>query len=109
MTVPLHKVLETFLVLKDGAEAAERDTFERVVTVLDKVKQDLDTLNVKEVQLGSLVAKDGVLEAVECGQDESCRVARLVDLAILHVVLEDFDATLATEHFLAIPTLLANV
>ena len=109
MAVPLHEVLEALLVLENGAQAAQRDAFERVVTRFNQVKKDLNTLNVEEVQLGPLVAIDSILEAIESGQDESCRVARLVHLHVLHVVLKNLDAALSSEHLLALAAVLADV
>ena len=109
MRVPLHEVLETLLVLKNGTEAAETDPFERIVAVFDQVEQDLDPLDVQKVQLGALIPVNGVLQAIKRRQDECGRVARLVNLAVLHVVFEDLNAALPSEHFLVFATVLANV
>ena len=109
MTVPLHKVLVALLVLKDCAEAAKSDPLERVVTTLDQVEQDLNTLNVQEVKLRSLVAEDGVLKTVKSRQNESRRVTTLINFTILHVVFQDLDAALPAEHLLILTTVLANV
>lgn len=109
MTVPLHKVLETLLVLEDGAQAAKRDAFEGVVARLNQIEQDLDTFDVKEVKLRTLVAVDSILETIKGGKNESCRVSRLVNLTILHVVLENLDSALATEHLLALTAVFANI
>jgi len=73
--VPLHEVLEALLVLENGAKTAETDPLESVITILDQIKKDLDAFDIEEVQLGALVAIDGVLETIKSGQDESCRVA----------------------------------
>ena len=107
--VPLHEVLEALLILQNGAEAAKTDPFERVITILDQVKQDLHALNVQEVQLGALIPIDSILQAVKRRQDESGRVAGLVHLAVLHVVLEDFDAALSSEHLLIVTAVFADV
>ena len=69
----------------------------------------MNALHVEEVQLRPLVAIDSILEAIEGGQDESCRVARLVHLSVLHVVLKNLDAALASEHLLALAAVLAYV
>ena len=107
--VPLHEVLEALLILQNGAEAAKTDPFERVITILDQVQQDLHALNVQEVQLGALVPIDSILQAVESRQDESGRVARLVHLTVLHVVLENLDAALSSEHLLIVTAVFADV
>ena len=75
MRVPLHKVLEALLVLQDCAQAAQADSLQSVITVLDQIEEDLNALNVEEVHLRTLVTIDSVLEVVKSGQDESCRVA----------------------------------
>ena len=61
------------------------------------------------MQLGALVPIDRILEAVKRRQNESSRVAGLVHLAVLHVVLEDLDATLSSEHLLIVTTVFADV
>ena len=61
------------------------------------------------MQLGALVPIDRILEAVKRRQNERCRVAGLVHLAVLHVVLEDLDATLSSEHLLIVTTVFADV
>ena len=109
MRVPFHEVLETLLVLKNGAEAAETDPFERVVAVFDQVEEDLDPFDVQKVQLRALISVDGILQAIKRRQDECGCVAGLIDLTVLHVVLEDLNATLPSEHLLVVATVLANV
>ena len=61
------------------------------------------------MEFRALVAENGVFEAVKSGQDEGRRVARLVHFAVLHVVLEDLDATLSSEHLLIVTTVFADV
>ena len=109
MTIPLHEVLEALLVLKDRAKAAQSDSLECVVTALNKIEQNLDTLDVEEVKLGALIAKNGILEAVESGEDESCRVSRLVNLTILHVVFQDLNTAQSAESLLIVSTVFADV
>lgn len=109
MRVPLHEILEALLVLKNGAQAAQTDPLQCIVAILDQIQQDLDTLNVKEVQLAAFVSIDRILEAVESGEDEGSCIARLVHFAILHVVLQNLDSTLPSEHLLVVSTVLANV
>ena len=109
MRVPFHEVLETLLVLKNGAEAAETDPLKGVVAVFDQVEEDLDPFDVQKVQLRALISVDGILHAIKRRQDERGRIARLIDLTVLHVVLEDLNATLPSEHLLVVATVLANV
>ena len=109
MRVPFHKVLETLLVLKNGAEAAKTDPLESVVAVFDQVKEDLDPFDIQKVQLRAFIPIDGILQAIKRRQDECGRIAGLIDLPVLHVVLEDLNATLPSEHLLVVATVLANV
>ena len=51
MTVPFDKVLETLGVLKNGAEAAQGQSLKGVLTAFDKIKKDLDSLDIQEMQL----------------------------------------------------------
>mgnify|MGYP001626754335 CR=1 FL=1 len=109
LTIPLHEVLEILLVLKDRAEAAQSDSLERIVAALNKIEQNLDTLDVEEVKLRTFVAKNGILKAVKSGEDESCRVSWLVDLTILHVVFQDLNSTQSAESLLIVSTVFADV
>lgn len=61
------------------------------------------------MKLRPLVTIDGILQAVKRGEDEGRRVSGLVNLTVLHVVLENFDTALAPEHLLAVTALFANV
>lgn len=61
------------------------------------------------MEFGALVTEDGIFEAVKGGEDESCRVSRLVNLSILHVVFQNLDTAEASENFLVVTTVLANV
>ena len=64
MGVPLHEILETFLVLENSAEAAQTDPFESIIAIFDQIEQDLNAFHIQEVQLGSLVPIDCVLKTV---------------------------------------------
>ena len=51
MAVPFDEVLEALWILKNRAEAAQRQPLERVLAPFDQVEQHLDALDVQEVQL----------------------------------------------------------
>ena len=62
---PLNEVLEALGILQDGADGAQAESLEAWLTDLGEVEQNVDALDVEEVELGSLIAKHGVRQAVD--------------------------------------------
>ena len=108
MAVPFHEVLEALWILKNRAEAAQRQPLERVLAPFDQVEQHLDSLDVQEVQLRALVPVDCVLEAVQDCDLESSGVARLVDLGTLEIVFECLDSLDPPECLLVLAAIFAD-
>ena len=109
MRIPLDEVLETLGVFEDGAQTAQSDSLQRILTPFKQIKQNLDSLNVEQVEFRAFVSKNGVLEAGEGGQKVGGGIAGLVDLQLDQVVFKRFNSVASAEHLLVFTTLLGHV
>ena len=107
--IPLDEVLETLRVFEDGAQTAQRDSLQRILTPFKQIKQNLDSLNVEQVEFRPFVSKNGVLEAGERSEQVGGGIARLVDLQLHQVVFKRFNSVASAEHLLVFATLLRHV
>ena len=107
--IPLDEVLETLRVFEDGAQTAQRDSLQRILTPFKQIKQNLDSLNVEQVEFRPFVSKNGVLEAGERSEQVGGGIARLVDLQLHQVVFKRFNSVASAEHLLVFTTLLRHV
>lgn len=48
-TAPLHEVLETFWILKNGADGAQAHSSETLFAGLSQVQENINTLNIQEM------------------------------------------------------------
>ena len=107
--IPLHKELETLIVLKYRAEAAHRQALDSGVALLNQLKQHLKPVNFEEVSFRSLVTKYRLGETIEYCDGECCLVARLINLLEGYVVTQNFNTLQPTQRFLIWPAFLTHV